>query len=299
MSLLHRAATIAGAATLGLALAVATSAPALAAGAASIDSPGVLLANTDNPISGTCPEAALTAVVTITQGPSTIGQDSFPVTGTTWSGDVTVTGTDGTAAISLACLAYGSDAPVGTAVDSALVFDIPPFGEASVAVTPARVVLGHTATVSGACPEGSTAVSVYLAIGTNDPFAGAESVKLHADGTFSVKLKITRKPPAGADPPQPKPGPAFAVAVCENTTGAPTGLGQADFTITAGPTGAATADPVGPQLAATGPSGNTLVLTGFAAAFILVGAGLVLVARTTRRAHGPARAGAAPETATA
>ena len=243
----------------------------------------MLLANTDNPVSGTCPDTALTAVLTVSQGPTTIGQDSFPVSGTTWSGDITLTGTDGTAAISLACLAYGSDTPVGTAVDSALVFDIPPFGEASVAVTPAKVALGHTATISGACPEGSTAVSVYLAIGNNDPFAGAENVKVDADGTFTVKLTIVRKPPPGANPPQPKPGPAFAVAVCENNTGMPTGLGQSDFTITAAPAGAPTADPAGPQLASTGPTSDTLALTGIGTALVLVGAALVLTTRTTRR----------------
>ncbi len=211
---------------------------------ASITAPSVVTAGQATNVNGTCPGAATTAVLGLTQGGASLFSASYAVTAGEWAGAVTATGQIGDATLTLACRADGST--LATATATTLLFAVPEGGRANVTVSPGTEPLGGRVTVTAACPTGSAGGGVYLFQGDNDPFAGTASSPVRSTGTIRVSFPVALSRPPGSTAPAPTRGPATAVVFCTDGAGMPTGTGHRDFTISkavvAAPAPAATQD---------------------------------------------------------
>jgi LPXTG-motif cell wall-anchored protein len=273
---LLRAAATAGAAVLaGL---VVAAGPAAAAGATIVIEDGVAFTGEATPVSGTCASGSESAVVSVSQGGKLLDEQGFDVaTDGSYEGLLDLSaGTFGPAEAEVHCFVYGQDAPTsdGTAqfmlVDGT--FDLQ---EIDVTLSASRVAVGGSLTVSGACPEGTSAA--FVAVGLEDadePFY-EEAADVAANGTVSAVVPIR------GDGVQP--GAAVAVVYCGDVDGGvpPNAFGFSEFAIVAAP--AATPAPQQPRpasavpvLANTGSENWPLAATG---AGLLVGGAGLLVAR--------------------
>jgi hypothetical protein len=243
---------LAAAATLGAAFAVA--APATAAGATVTVEPQVALSDEQVRVSGTCAATSKTAVVTITQDGRTLSEDAAPVTAAlSYSVMLDLAGAEtGPAAASVECFNYPDRAPVGSGAAGFLILadDFADAEEVDVAVSPGRVALGGTFTVTAQCPEGSGYAEVYAGNDeSDDPFFAAETVP-GRDGTVSVTGRVV-----AADGVEPTAGPASVFVFCaedDALEAGPTGVGFAEFAIVATP--AAPSAPAVPVAASPSPA---------------------------------------------
>ncbi|SES27451.1 hypothetical protein SAMN05216199_2697 [Pedococcus cremeus] len=164
-------------------------------------------------VSGTCPNGSGTAVVTVKQGSDVVAFGTTDVAKTgTWATSVDLWEADpGTATATVNCLSYGTEKPLGEATSAPFTIDLPdfPFDEIEVGVTPQRVAVGGTITVSATCPEGSTLAAVLAGNEDADDAFVIKEVVPGPNGRVSEKVGIT-----GNDGVEPEPGPAVAVIVC-------------------------------------------------------------------------------------
>lgn len=272
-----RAAAAAGA--LALAGLFGLAAPAYAAGATIVIPDGEASTQEPTVVSGTCAAGSETAVVLVTQGGATLDEQAFDVRGdASYAGRVDLSaGETGPAHASVECLAYGQDAPTSTGAADFFLFDGDGFPEEfELEVTPGRVALGRTVTVSGTCPEGSTGALVQAGLAEADEPFFDEEVTLGGDGSFSVTVPVRGT----------RTGDAVAFALCfSDSEEDPTAIGFAEFTIVAAPAvppanpGPDDPAPVvnGPQLANTG--SDAAPLTAIAAALVAGGTGLLRLRR--------------------
>ncbi len=228
----RRAAALASAAVIGAGLGLVGMPAALAAGGAAVTVDSVISSGEPTNLDGTCPDTAAKAAVKVTQGSTTLLSASYAVTGGAWAGTATVTGPMGNVDVALSCLATGGGTPLATASETVLLFAMPDSGKANVSVSPTKVALGGTVTVTAACPSGSASGGVYLFIGDSDPFAGTAAAKIASRGVLTASFPVALKRPPGSSAPAPVAGPSTAVVFCADAAGMPTGVGSRDYTIT-------------------------------------------------------------------
>ncbi len=254
------------------ALFVLAAGPAQAADGASITLNPQDVVTTDGPLtaSGTCPQGSRSAVVTLDQNGATLDQRAVTV-----AGDLTYTtslkpskGTTGLASAHVDCFRYADAAPLASSsAEFLLVGGDLNLDEVEVTVSPSKVAIGSTFTVSAACPAGTTAAEVLVGgAEADEPFLD-EPVEPAADGTveFTTTLKAGKGVEAGS---------AGAMVICGNEN-EPTAIGFAEFTILRAAANAAVpaaADPTRPQLAMTGSDNGPIAAA--AAGAVLLGAGL-------------------------
>ncbi len=241
---LPHAAPLVSAAVLSAGLGLVGMPPALAAGSATITVDSVVTSGEPTNLGGTCPDTAAAAAVTVTAGSVRLLATSYPVTGGGWAGTTTVTGPMGNVEVTVSCLGPG-DAPLATASETVLLFAMPDPGKANVSVSPARVALGATLTVTAACPPGSASGGVYLFIGDFDPYAGTAAAMIGSRGVLTATFPVALHRPPGSSAPAPVAGPSTAVVFCADSAGMPTGTGSGNYTITAAPVQVAGAPPAG------------------------------------------------------
>lgn len=191
----------------------AVAAPARAATGASISidsKTGSIFEGVD--VSGTCPQGSATAVVTVKQGGEVVADATTDVVGGEWATNVDLWEAEpGSATATVSCLDYITEAPLGQATSGSFTIEEPefPFEEIEVGVTPQRVALGGTITVSATCPAGSTLAAVMAGDPkADDPFHMDEVVP-GAGGRVSARVPIV-----GDGVVDPQPGPAIAVVLC-------------------------------------------------------------------------------------
>lgn len=164
-------------------------------------------------VSGTCPTGAESAAVTVLQQGGDVGGDAFKVAPDgTWSGSVELWDADlGPATATVDCLEYGTEKPLGQATTGSFDIDLPdfPFDEIEVGVTPQRVAIGNTITVSATCPEGSTLAAVLAGNKDADDAFVIKEVVPGPHRRISEKVAISAN-----DGVEPEPGAAMAVVLC-------------------------------------------------------------------------------------
>jgi hypothetical protein len=192
--------------------AVAAPAHAVTSGASiTIDSKtGSIFEGVD--LSGTCPAGSGTAVVTVKQGVDVVSGTTADVIGGEWSTNAELWNAEpGQATATVNCLSYSDESPLGQATSAPFTIDELEFpgAEIEVGVSPQRVPVGGTASVSATCPEGSNLAAV-LAGNTeaDDPFYFEEVVP-GSGGRVSARVPVT-----GDGEVEPEPGPAVAVVLC-------------------------------------------------------------------------------------
>lgn len=190
---------------------VAAPAHAVTGASISIDSKtGSIFEGVD--VSGTCPQGSGTAVVTVKQGGEVVAGTTADVFDGEWATNVDLWEAEpGRATATVSCLDYVTEAPLGQATSGTFTIEEPefPWEEIEVGVTPQRVALGGTITVSATCPAGSTLAAVMAGDPkADDPFHMDEVVP-GAGGRVSARVPIV-----GDGVVDPEPGPAIAVVLC-------------------------------------------------------------------------------------
>jgi len=165
-------------------------------------------------VSGTCPTGSGSAVVTVTQGGQVVSGATADVAADgAWSANVELWEAEsGPATATVSCLSYADERPLGKPASAT--FTVEEFlSEIEVGVTPQRVALGGTITVSATCPEDSTIAAVLAG---NEEADDAFFVKEVVPGTGGrVSLRV---PVVGDGTVDPEPGPAAAVVLCGDDT---------------------------------------------------------------------------------
>lgn len=246
---------------------------------------GIVFADQPLVLSGTCAEGSTTAVVSFEQNGDTVAEKSIDLTQDgSWDTQLDISDADvDDATANVDCFAYGTPDPVGSASED--VFVVPSdIKVIDVTVSPSKVRIGASFSISGVCPAGTQVASV--AAGEEDadlPFL-SKTVTPAADGTVRYTGTVPTK---GVDP-----GRAVAVILCgvdatsgfgteTFAAGDPTAFGFAEFTILAAPAApAATPASSVPALANTGSDNGPLAAVG--AGLLLLGAGAYRTSRSLR-----------------
>ena len=275
---------------LALGVLVAGAGPAHAAGATVVVDEVVAAAD-PLAVSGTCASGSQTAVVTVRQEGGVVASDSVEVgADLAYRASLDISGiASGEAVADVACVAYGAASPLGTgsAAFYAVAGDQMPY-EVPVQVTPNRVALGSTTTVSAQCRPGTVDATVLVGnTAAEEAFAEVPTTPA-PDGSLTVQVAIAKDPDT-RNGPAPVAGGGTAVVFCgdidaEEGSG-PVGLGLARFTITPAaalvqgstPSGSSGSSGSAQELASTGSDAGPM--TALAAGLVLAGAG----AHTLRR----------------
>jgi hypothetical protein len=240
-------------------------------------SPGDVV-STSEPLtaSGVCINDSKTAVVSVVQGGDVVNQTSVDL-GTDMGYSVTLNlakATTDSATARVDCFKYPDADPLGSAETELFIVDEASFTKIPVTVSPNKVAIGSSFTITAKCPAGSTEAEVLAGSGVNDePFLD-QSVTPAADGTVSLTavLKAGKFVTVGD---------AGAVVFCgsEDEAGA---IGFAEFTIlpaAAKPAVTPAVKPASakPRLANTGFDNGPL--TGMGVALVLLGVGAYRIRR--------------------
>jgi LPXTG-motif cell wall-anchored protein len=225
--------------------------------------------------SGACVDGSSTAVVTVTQGSTVVDQVAATLDADlnySITLDLTSGETD-TATATVDCFAYAAADPLGSAEEEFFLVTDADFEEIPVTVTPSRVTIGSSFTITAECAPGTDTATVLAGSGDNDDAFLEEEVVPAADGTVTLTTVLK----AG---PLVDPGEAGALVIC-GAQHEPGGLGFADFTILAAPAAPAPR-PVSavPTLANTGSDNGPLAAVG--AGLLLLGAGAYRTSRFLR-----------------
>jgi hypothetical protein len=239
--------------------------------------------------SGTCATGSRTAVVTVVQDSTVLDQTAANLSsslGYSVTLDVSQ-GTLGPATVTVDCYQYPTAAPVGSASAEVGIDDGSSGPDVPVSISPSRVHIGGTITITATCPAGTPTAEVMAGSGTNtQPFFDT-TVTPAADGTLSATTTVKAGPLVSV-------GQAGALVVC-GTQDNPAGIGFADLTILAALPGSAVppAAPTGPAESATPPASavptlaytgsNALPMTAMALGLLAMG-GVLLVTRRRLRA---------------
>lgn len=283
----RRGVVVAGGLALGVM--VAAAAPAHAAGATLVVDQ-VIAAADPLVVSGTCAAGSQTAVVTVRQEGDTLASASVDLRADlSYRASLDISkAASGEAVAEVACMAYGTATPLGT--DSAAFYavagDQMPY-EVPVRVTPSRVALGGTITVSAQCRPGTVDATVLVGNTAADEAFAEAPANPAPDGSLTVQV-VMAKDPDSRGGLAPVAGGGTVVVFCgdmdaEEGAG-PVGIGLARFTITpaavvqgAAPSGASGSSGSAQELATTG--SDAAPMTALAALLVLAGAG----AHTLRR----------------
>ncbi|WP_143056224.1 hypothetical protein [Pedococcus cremeus] len=283
----RRGVVVAGGLALGVM--VAAAAPAHAAGATLVVDQVVAAAD-PLVVSGTCAAGSQTAVVTVRQEGDTLASASVDLRADlSYRAALDISkAASGEAVAEVACMAYGTATPLGT--DSAAFYavagDQMPY-EVPVRVTPSRVALGGTITVSAQCRPGTVDATVLVGNTAADEAFAEAPANPAPDGSLTVQV-VMAKDPDNRGGLAPVAGGGTVVVFCgdmdaEEGAG-PVGIGLARFTITpaavvqgAAPSGASGSSGSAQELATTG--SDAAPMTALAAGLVLAGAG----AHTLRR----------------
>lgn len=283
----RRGVVVAGGLALGVM--VAAAAPAHAAGATLVVDQVVATAD-PLVVSGTCAAGSQTAVVTVRQEGDTLASASVDLRADlSYRASLDISkAASGEAVAEVACMAYGTATPLGT--DSAAFYavagDQMPY-EVPVRVTPSRVALGGTITVSAQCRPGTVDATVLVGNTAADEAFAEAPANPAPDGSLTVQV-VMAKDPDNRGGLAPVAGGGTVVVFCgdmdaEEGAG-PVGIGLARFTITpaavvqgAAPSGASGSSGSAQELATTG--SDAAPMTALAALLVLAGAG----AHTLRR----------------
>jgi len=270
----------AAAATLTLAGVVLSAGAAQAAAGTTIvvtSEDGVVFVEEPFAVSGTCTDGSDSAVVSAEQFGDVVAEEPVDLREDgSWAIELDLAEAElGPANISVDCFAYGTEAPVGSASEEVFVVSDEELPFFEVTVSPSKVRIGSSFTVSGECPAGTTTAAV--AAGRDDadgPFVTA-LVKPAADGSVQWTGKV---PTQGVTP-----GDALAVIACgvddltifEDPSAAtvPTAFGLGEFTVLAAPAAAPAAPrpaAAAPTLANTGSDNGPM--TGLGAGLLVLGA---------------------------
>lgn len=191
--------------------AVATPAHAVGGASITIDSKtGSIFEGVD--VSGTCPQGSGTAVVTVKQDNRVVSGTTADVIGGKWSTNVDLWDAEpGQATATVSCLSYSTEAPLGQATSGSFTIEEPEFllPEIEVGVTPQRVAVGGSVSVSATCPEGSTLAAVLAGNEDADDAFYMDEVIPGPDGRVSARVPVV-----GDGEVEPQPGAALAVVVC-------------------------------------------------------------------------------------
>lgn len=228
--------------------------------------------------SGACIDGSSTAVVTVSQGNTVVDQTAATLDAQlNYSVTLDLTsGETGQATASVDCFAYADPDPLGSAEEEFFLVTDADFEEIPVSVSPSRVAIGTSFTITAECEPGTTSAIVLAGSGDNEDAFLEEEVTPAADGTVTLTAVLKAGPLVDR-------GEAGAMVVC-GTEDEPSGFGFADFTIVAAPAAPAAPAPrpasAVPTLANTGSDNGPL--TAFGAGLVLLGAGAYGARRSLR-----------------
>ena len=193
LSARFRLSAAAAVAVLGAGLFLAGPASAAPGTTITLDPSDIVLSSDTLNASGTCAAGSLSAVVSVSQNGKEIATGAQSLDGSlTYDIDLDVTkGTFGAANATVNCFGYDEKSPLGTASAQFLLVADLNFDEVKVTVSPSKVAIGSTFTITGTCAPGTKTATVVAGSGDNDePFLD-ETVTPAADGT--VRLTSTLK----------------------------------------------------------------------------------------------------------